>query len=146
MAEQSDPRSRPRRLPGQRQTRQRSTIYEVIRTAAGPLTVPEIHQRAQREVGGIGIATVYRTINLLQDEGLVQAVILPSGETRYELANLGHHHHFSCRSCEEVFDLPACPVEIPRNDVVEGGFVVESHELTLYGVCPACVETPAASS
>ena len=123
---------------GQRQTRQRDVIVDVIRRAAGPLTVPEILERAQKKVPGLGIATVYRTIKLLQEGGQIQTVILPTGETRYESTGLGHHHHFHCRVCDEVFDLEACPVSLPPDQPLGNGFVVESHELTLYGVCGDC--------
>jgi Fur family transcriptional regulator, ferric uptake regulator len=123
---------------GQRQTRQRDSIYRVIQDAQGPLTVPEILERAQRELPGLGVATVYRTLNLLQDADQVRTVILPSGETRYELSSLGHHHHFQCRVCEEVYDLDACPVSLPDLGSLGEGFVVEAHELTLYGLCPEC--------
>jgi len=123
---------------GQRQTRQRDRIHQVIRDAQGPLTVQEIHERAQRDIPGLGIATVYRTLNLLQEGQQIQTVILPTGETRYEMSDLGHHHHFQCRVCEEVYDLDTCPVSVPDGSEVGEGFVVETHELTLYGVCPTC--------
>jgi len=123
---------------GQRRTPQREAVYDAIREAAGPLTIPEIHERAQARMPGIGIATVYRTVNLLQTKERIQEVILPTGETRYEMAGLGHHHHFHCRVCDEVFDLEHCPVDIPDRSDFSGGFQVESHEVTLYGVCPDC--------
>jgi Fur family transcriptional regulator, ferric uptake regulator len=123
---------------GQRHTRQRDVIAEVIRRAAGPLTVAEILGRAQEGVRGLGVATVYRTLKLLLEAGEVRTVILPTGETRYEAAGLGHHHHFHCRVCDEVFDLEACPVRIPADHAIAPGFVVESHELTLYGRCRNC--------
>jgi Fur family transcriptional regulator, ferric uptake regulator len=122
---------------GQRQTQQRDAILDVITRAAGPLTVPEILERSQERVPGLGIATVYRTVKLLLETARVQTVILPSGETRYESTGLGHHHHFHCRSCDEVFDLATCPVQVPRG-AYEGGYLVEDHELTLYGTCPSC--------
>lgn len=123
---------------GQRQTRQRDAILDAILGSAGPLTVQEIHERAQERVPGLGIATVYRALKLLLEAGQVQQVVLPTGETRYEPAELGHHHHFHCRVCDSVYDLDACPVEIPRNEPYAGGFFVEDHEVTLYGTCPAC--------
>ena len=123
---------------GERNTRQRETIVQVIQAAAGPLTVPEILERAQQTVPGLGIATVYRTVKLLSDAREVQTVILPSGETRYESAQLGHHHHFHCRVCETVYDMETCLVRVPESRTVDHGFVVESHELTCYGVCRNC--------
>lgn len=123
---------------GERNTRQRDTIIEVIREAEGPLTVPELLERAQQTLPGLGIATVYRTVKLLSEAGQLQAVILPSGETRYESAELGHHHHFHCRVCETVYDMETCLVRVPESRKVDRGFVVESHELTCYGVCGNC--------
>ena len=123
---------------GQRHTRQRDVIVAVIRDASGPLTVNEILARAQERVPGLGVATVYRTLKLLHEAAKIQTVILPSGETRYESSGLGHHHHFHCRVCDEVFDLNDCPVNIPGDHELGNGFRVESHELTLYGVCAEC--------
>jgi Fur family transcriptional regulator, ferric uptake regulator len=122
---------------GQRRTRQRETIETVIREAGGPLTVQEILERAQEEIPGLGIATVYRTINLLQEAEQIHTVVLPSGESRYEPVGRGHHHHFQCRVCNGVFDLHECPMELPKKPLA-GGFVVEDHEVTLYGRCPGC--------
>ena len=124
----------------QRQTRQRDAILYVIREAAGPLSVPEIHQRAAKTLPTIGIATIYRTINLLLAAKEIQSVILPSGETRYESANLGHHDHFQCRKCSHVYDLSVCPLHLASGTIIPGGFVVESHEMTLYGLCPNCMK------
>lgn len=123
---------------GQRQTRQRDAILRVIRDAAGPLSVPEIHERAGLELPKIGIATIYRTLKLLQEGHLIHPVILPSGESRFEAAGTGHHEHFQCRNCQQVFDIHFCPLTLPVGNQLPGGFVVEDHELTLYGLCPDC--------
>lgn len=126
---------------GQRQTRQRGVIAGILENAHGPLTIPEIHDLAQRAKPGskVGIATVYRTLNLLVDNHRARIVILPSGETRYEAAgHKGHHDHFQCRSCARVFDIDACLLGLPDGAMIPGGFRVETHELTLMGLCPAC--------
>jgi Fur family ferric uptake transcriptional regulator len=128
----NEPNTSPRR------TRQRNAIVRALRDAAGPLTADEIHERAQGTVDQLGIATVYRTVKLLLESGEIQAVVLPDGRSRYEPSDRGHHHHFHCRHCEQVFDLSGCRVELPKNDVLPGGFRVEEHELTLTGLCPAC--------
>lgn len=122
---------------GQRQTRQRDAILQVLAEAKGPLSTPEIFSLAKKLIP-LGIATVYRTINLLLDAKEIQSVILPSGETRYESADLGHHDHFQCRKCHRVFDLSVCPLHLARGTIIPGGFMVEDHEMTLYGLCPDC--------
>lgn len=121
-----------------RRTRQRDAILDKILSAKGPLSVGEIHERASRGISGLGVATVYRTIKALKEEGKISVVELPGEEPRYEPAGLGHHHHFRCRTCEQTFDLEVCPVGIPRGTTLPGGFEVEDHSLTLYGRCSAC--------
>lgn len=125
-----------------RHTRQREVIAAVLGGAEGPLSVPELLRRAQAELPGLGAATVYRTLRLLQDGGEVHPVAL-DGEMLYEASGRGHHHHFACRVCERVYTIHACPVALPRGTVYPGGFVVEDHEVTLYGVCPVCSTQPA---
>ena len=102
------------------------------------MSVAEIHERARRGLPGLGIATVYRTIKVLREEGRISVVELPGEEPRYEPAGLGHHHHFRCLSCEQTFDLEVCPVGIPNGTMLPGGYKVEDHSLTLYGRCSGC--------
>ena len=123
--------------PAQRSTRQRDVISRVLDTAEGPLGVAEVLGRAQGDLPGLGIAKVYRTLKLLTDQGRIHPVTL-DGETLYEASGRGHHHHFSCTTCGKVFTLHTCPVALPRGTVYPGGFIVEAHEVTLYGRCPQC--------
>jgi Fur family ferric uptake transcriptional regulator len=123
---------------GQRRTSQRDAIHRVIRESQGPLTVDEIHARAKRSAKGLGIATVYRTVKLLLDADEIAAVTLPDGQTRYEAADLGHHHHFRCRGCGKVYDFDVCPLTLTGADALPQGFIVDGHELTLFGTCPSC--------
>lgn len=128
---------------GTRQTRQREVIFEVLRQAPGPLPVPEIHQRAGKLLPTLGLATVYRALKLLLASESVQSLVLPSGETRYKIAGSGHHDHFQCRACHQVFELQACPIHLAGSACGQGaalphGFRVEDHAVTLYGLCDAC--------
>ena len=128
---------------GQRRTRQREAIVRAIRSGDGPLTVPEIHVRARRSKRDLGIATVYRTVKLLLESGEIHQVVLPDGVSRYESADLDHHHHFRCRVCGTVYDLPGCMLMLGDRANLPQGFVVEDHELTLFGRCPDCANPSA---
>lgn len=131
----------PSRL-GVRQTRQRAVISAILEAAKGPLTIPEIHALALRAEPGsnVGIATVYRTLNLLVENQRAQTVMLPTGETRYEAAgHKGHHDHFQCNGCGKVFDIDACLLGLAHGAVIPGGFRVDGHDLTLTGQCPECL-------
>ncbi|QQE12405.1 transcriptional repressor [Planctomycetota bacterium] len=120
-----------------RNTVQRKTVEHVINDAEGPLTVQEIHEHANAKCD-VGIATVYRIVKALHEGGDIKCVVLPDGQNRYEAAHLGHHHHFRCRVCQRVFDLHICPVSLPEGTTLPGGFLVDGHELTLFGTCPDC--------
>jgi Fur family ferric uptake transcriptional regulator len=85
-----------------RDTRQRRAIRAVFSNTDRPLTVEEVHAAARQRVRRIGIATVYRTINTLVDDGWLRPVELPGQRTAYERADQPHHHFFSCRVCELV--------------------------------------------
>jgi Fur family ferric uptake transcriptional regulator len=126
-------------LPGQRQTRQRALVFDVIKAAPGPLTVPEIHIEVCKAMPRTGIATIYRTVKLLHESDWIKAVTLPSGETRYENAELGHHHHFQCEKCHRVFDIDHCPSGLKSGTALPGGYLLHTHEITMFGLCPQCV-------
>jgi Fur family ferric uptake transcriptional regulator len=120
----------------ERHTRQRQAIYEAITAADRPLLPQEILAAAQASVPGLGIATVYRNLKALVDDGALRAVNLPGENPRYELAGHEHHHHFQCTHCQRVFDVHACPGDLSR--LAPTGFTVEDHDLTLYGRCSDC--------
>ncbi len=122
-----------------RQTSQRRAILHALQTAPGPLTPQEVLDLASQQQEGLGLATVYRNLNALALEGEVVAVHLPNDATRFEPTGRGHHHHFRCESCQQVFELAAkCPVAVLEGVTLPGGFKVQDHELTLYGLCPDC--------
>ena len=123
-----------------RSTRQRDVITRIMQAAQGPLAVADVLDRARSDLPGLGIATVYRTLKLLTEQGRIHPVTL-DGETRYEASGKGHHHHFACTRCQRVFTLHTCPVALPSGTVYPGGFIVEAHEVTLYGQCPQCAQS-----
>jgi len=122
---------------GQRNTRQREILQQIFTQAPGPLGVKKLLDLAQGEIGKIGIATVYRTVRLLEESKEIRPVTLPDGEVQWESADRGHHHHFLCHKCSTVTDFAGCPVHV-HTESLPKGYVVESHELTLVGLCANC--------
>lgn len=120
----------------ERDTAQRRAIRTVLDDAGRPLSPREVLFAGKEHVPSLGMATVYRTLNSLLDEGFVAAVELPGEPARYEVAGKPHHHHFHCRSCDQVFEVPGCPGNL--RSVVPDGFRLESHEVVLYGACAEC--------
>ena len=120
-----------------RNTRQREVLREVFTSAGRPLSPQEVAVLAQVAIPSLGIATVYRALKEFVEEGWLVAVGVAGG-TRYELADIGHHHHFYCRDCDKTFDIAGCRGNL--RGLVPKGFVIASHELTINGTCRSCAE------
>lgn len=120
----------------ERNTRQRAAIRQAIDAAGRPLLPAEVLEAAQRSVPQLSLATVYRGLKALVEEGALASVVLPGETPRYESAGHRHHHHFQCRQCQRVFDVHACPGDLSR--LAPPGFTVDGHDLTLYGRCGDC--------
>ena len=127
-----------------RRTAQRAAIRKVLEEAARPLSPAEILREAQALVPRLGLTTVYRTVNSLVEERWLQPVDLPGEAARYELSGKPHHHHFHCRKCDAVYDVPGCVRGLET--LVPHGFDAAEHAIVLYGHCPACAEAPAAET
>lgn len=121
----------------ERQTRQRRAIRRAFETANRPLAPGEVLEVAQADVPGLGIATVYRAIRNLLENGWLTPVELPGEQPRYEQAHLDHHHHFRCNACNRVFEVHGCPEDL--TGLAPAGFEVDAHEVVLYGRCERCV-------
>jgi Fur family ferric uptake transcriptional regulator len=121
----------------ERNTRQRNAIREAVAQAGRPLLPQEVLNAAQMQVPGLSLATVYRNLRALQEEGELRSVMLPGESARYEPAGHGHHHHFQCRQCARVFEVEGCPGNLAR--LAPPGFAVEDHDITLYGRCRECL-------
>ncbi len=124
-----------------RNTRQRRALREVFEENDRPMSPTELLALASKKVDGLGIATVYRTIkSLLEDGGLAQ-VDLPGEPPRYELPGKEPHNHFQCKKCGKVFDAPGRLTSL--NQLAPAGFISNSYVLMLYGNCSDCQSAPA---
>ena len=97
----------------------------------------EQHQRFEEiraRCPGVGLVTIYRTLDLLAEIGALRRLDLGDGP-RYELAE-DHHHHLICESCGDVSEFEKCPLDLERLRVMD--FEVSSHTLEIYGLCGAC--------
>jgi Fur family ferric uptake transcriptional regulator len=119
-----------------RRTTQRDAIQKVILERDRALNAEEILRAACRLVDSLNQSTVYRNLKLLVEEGWLQKINHPARGPLYERADKGHHHHFHCRSCNKVYELPGCILN--ENESTPQGFVTEKHEVFLFGVCASC--------
>lgn len=91
------------------------------------------------ELAPVGRATVYRTLKLLLDQGLLCRVIMSDGSVSYRLSHTAHHHHLVCVSCGATEDVNLADVEPVLSRLRDAtDYDIVSHRIELYGVCPAC--------
>lgn len=127
-------------------TKQRKDIFEVLHRAKKPLSAHDIYQEILKDSmvdkANFAISTVYRSLTIFGEKGLVEKSILLGSDTAvYELTEGKHKHYAVCLSCHKLVPLKHCPFEHVEHDHMEseeGDFVVTGHKLELYGYCKEC--------
>lgn len=133
---------------GLKVTNQRIAILEVLQSRPGKhLTAEEIYELVREEYPDIGLATVYRTIQLLSELDLIDKLNLDDGYVRYEIGKIGdikeshHHHHLICLDCGKVLSFEDDLLETLEKRIKDlMQFEVKDHEVKLYGHCKDCLE------
>lgn len=131
---------------GLKVTTQRIAILEVLDSRPDEhLTAEEIYDCVKEKYPEIGLATVYRTIQLLSELHLIDKLNLDDGYVRYEIGKLGkekfkhRHHHLICHNCGNVFSFEDDLLEALEQRIYESkGFRVVDHEVKLFGYCTKC--------
>ena len=123
-------------------TNQRKVIISEFVRSGGHLSAEELFRVVKKKAAGVGLASVYRTINSLVEAGLAVERRFLDRTSVYELEDPGHHHdHLICMRCRKIFEFENEPIEELQRKVAEGlGFTLKDHKLELYGWCqrPAC--------
>lgn len=133
---------------GLKVTTQRIAILEVLQDRPGKhLTAEEIYECVKVQYPEIGLATVYRTIQLLSELNLIDKLNLDDGYVRYEIGKMGnfneghHHHHLICLDCGKVLSFEDDLLETLEDRIKKSmNFEVVDHEVKLFGHCKECLE------
>lgn len=124
---------------GYRLTRPRRAVLEVMAASSDTLGPMEILNRARRLYPGVGLTTVYRTMELLADLGLARRVHTEDGCHSYALRGMDHGHYLICRRCHQVVEFEGCDLSPIIGAVARHtGFTIQDHWLELFGLCPSC--------
>ena len=127
-------------------TNQRLMVLETLGLSSSQhLTAEQIYDKVKADNPEIGLATVYRTIQVLLELHLIDRVNFDDGSERYEIVRTGttgarhHHHHLICINCGKVFEFEEDMLEGLETEIEkETGFRVIDHEVKLYGYCKEC--------
>jgi Fur family transcriptional regulator, ferric uptake regulator len=131
---------------GHRRTGSRQALTDLIDARAGHFTAAELLDDARRQRVRVGRATVFRTLDLLASSGALERIDLPTGEHAYvACAPNQHHHHVVCRQCGKSAEVMDSGLQsVVREIGQRSGYLIESHRLELYGLCPECQSEAAA--
>lgn len=129
-------------LPGQRATRQRAAVAGLLDQLEDFRSAQELHEELRRRGEGIGLTTVYRTLQSLSDAGEVDMLRTDTGEAMYRRCSAHHHHHLVCRHCGHTVEVEGPAVERWAERVAaENGFAQLSHTVEIFGDCAGCIRT-----
>lgn len=124
-----------RRITGPRQS-----ILRILQEHPKPMSNKEIFEALPE--GECDLATVYRSLHLLEDMGLVERYDFGDGTARFEMArggHSGHHHHLVCTACTVIHPIEDClALEWEKKISQESGFKMVTHKLEFFGLCPDC--------
>jgi Fur family peroxide stress response transcriptional regulator len=119
-----------------RQTTQRESVLKAVCESGHP-TAREIFETVSRS-RRMSFGTVYRNLQILVEEGEISCVQTDHDALRYDRRR-DRHHHFHCRKCGRVFDIPVpYSSSIDREATEKSAFVIESHSIRFEGLCPEC--------
>ncbi len=128
---------------GYRLTPARQAIIDALVDSHGHITADDLAALVREASPKVGRMTVYRTLDLLCDLGLVRPIYQGTGAAHYVMLDSGSHHHLICTHCHRVIDFDNCQESALAQSLArQFNFEVQSHLLEVYGLCEECRQTP----
>jgi len=129
------------RLNGLKYTIQREIILEVLYNCEehlSPEALQSLIQKKYPEVK-IGIATIYRTLSLLEDSEIVTSLSFDATGKKYEVGTKDHHDHLICTECGDIFEFVDNEIEKRQKEIAKHlNFTITDHTMHIYGICESC--------
>lgn len=122
---------------GLRVTPQRFAVYANLLSRSDHPTVEQILEDLNQNFPVSSQATIYSSLQVLREVGLVQEVLLEEGVSRYD-ANMSEHHHFRCSNCGAIEDIPSNQFEVLNLNKLRPGLKATSYEIIVHGLCDRC--------
>ena len=124
---------------GLRLTRQRASVVAAIADAKGAFTAQQLHDLLRAAAAGVGLTTVYRTLEILSEAGAVERVHGLSHCEAFVVAGRRHSHTIVCSSCGAASELVDCGCdELVATAAKQTGFRIDDHVIQLSGICASC--------
>jgi Fur family ferric uptake transcriptional regulator len=123
--------------PRARVTPQRQTVLDAIVGLDGAFTPLELFDHARELDPQLGLATVYRTVELLRETGSLRQLV-HDGRPTYVRCHAGHHHHLVCTACGAVQETELCAAPSAAELRRRHGFRAREHQVDIFGLCERC--------
>lgn len=125
---------------GFRLTKQRQAVLEVLQETKSHPDANWIYQEVRKIIPEVSLGTIYRTLGILREAGLILELDYGSSLSRYN-GNVAHHYHVTCTKCGRITDIDLLALtELERQAKGETDFAITGHRLEFYGLCPDCQE------
>jgi len=116
-----------------------ATVRVLIENEKDHLSAEDVYLKVKDKAPEIGLATVYRTLNLLEDSGMVTSISFGTQGKKFELATKPHHDHLICKNCGKIVEFEDPSVEKKQEEIAKkNGFTLTGHLMQLYGTCKNC--------
>lgn len=128
---------------GMKYTEQRALILQLLLKLDEHLSAEELHEIVKKEYPdqNIGIATVYRTLNFLEEVNLISSISFGKEGKKYESSDTEHHDHIICTSCGKIVEFFDEDIEKKQEEIAsKNGFKITDHTMQIYGLCQDCQE------
>lgn len=121
-------------------TKPREAVLNVLISSHLPLTINQIREQATYEMD---LSTLYRTLDTFYENHLISKTVpLEPSQTIYEMKRENHQHYLICQICQTMTIIKGCPIHDYEHEVENTtGYIIEKHQLELYGICPKCQKT-----
>ena len=125
-----------------RNTRQKQIILSILKNSNKPMSINEVYQAVKEFAPNIAKSTIYRNIDALIKQDLVDKYYLSDSELFYKIKRDTHEHkhYVICDECKRMFDLPVCPIHEIQDTMSSEGFTITDHYIQISGICKECKE------
>lgn len=123
-----------------RTTKQRQHILTILEKNKKPMSINEIYLELVAVMPKIAKSTIYRNIDLLLSQNMIEKYYFDDNEIFYRLKSDTHEHkhYVICDQCKKVFDIPECPLHDFEKKMNDEGFIITNHQLQISGICKEC--------
>jgi Fur family transcriptional regulator, ferric uptake regulator len=126
-------------LTKQRNTRTKEAVIHVFQSFAAPIALSELYKFIKMSLPKTAFSTIFRIVEKLEQEGKIIRIDWRERGSRYEWADLPHHHHIVCEGCGTVTDIDDTLLNFSHQRVTAGtGYQINHHSIELLGVCQPC--------